>query len=145
MSYEILGNNGGYWTCRQGSWGFYLDVALAFGWIPKGAIYQHDVSGFFTGPADTYHGNNQQQVGDEDARAFGTALKVAIASAKAGIPMTDGQVRALKFFEIDDDLPDDLENGPAEHPEARTIRARYDLSSVRGLAELVSAGGFTIA
>jgi hypothetical protein len=165
MSYEILGSNGNYWTCHQSAWPDYLKVAAAFGWAPEGAFFKDDEGGSGPHSSGSYLGNDRQQVTDDDARAFGAALHLAIATINARSPMTDDQAMALKEFEIE-------ESGPfytmlsekqqagflkieaeylAAHPdEIRTIRTRHgtfdvNLRGMMDLAEVVSAGGFTIA
>jgi hypothetical protein len=70
MSYEILGNNGKYWTCHQLAWPDYLRVAAAFGWAPEGAFFKNDELGFGDHPSGSYTGNDWQQVTDADATTF---------------------------------------------------------------------------
>jgi len=167
MSYEVLSSKGKYWTCQQSAWPDYLKVATAFGWAPDGAFFKNDEVGLGDHPSGSYLGNDWQQVTDADARAFGTALNLAVATINAGSPMTDTQVTVLKAFEIDDGEPfyatftlTEQQRAAflkmkveylAEHPdEVRTIRAchgTFDVN-IRGmmdLAEVAAAGGFTIA
>ena len=165
MSYEVLGSNGKYWTCHQGAWRDHLKVATALGWAPEGAFFRDDERGFGPHDSGSYIGNDWQQVGYDDARAFGAALHLAIATINARSPMTDDQAMALKEFEIDKSGPfytmfteqqqaSFLRREPeylAAHPdEIRTIRTRHgtfdvNLRMIMDLAEVVSAGGFTIA
>ena len=165
MSYEILGSKGQYWTCQQRAWRDYLKVATAFGWAPEGAFFKDDEEGFGPRSCGSYLGNDRQQVTDDDARAFGAALHLAIATINARSPMTDDQAMALKEFEIDKSGPfytrlteqqqaSFLRREPeylAAHPdEIRSIRPRHgsfdvNLRMIMHLAEVVSAGGFTIA
>jgi hypothetical protein len=84
MSYEILGSRGQYWTCQQGAWSDYLKLATAFGWAPEGAFFRDDERGFGPHDSGSYIGNDWQQVGDDDARAFGAALHLAIATSTPG-------------------------------------------------------------
>jgi hypothetical protein len=160
-----LGSNGKYWTCHQSAWPDYLKVATAFGWAPEGAFFKDDEGGFGPHSCGSYLGNDRQQVTDDDARAFGAALHLAIATINARAPMSDDQAMALKEFEIDKSGPfytmlsekqqaSFLRREPeylAAHPdEIRTIRTRHGTFEVNprmimDLAEVVSAGGFTIA
>jgi hypothetical protein len=169
MSYEIFGSNGKYWTCHQYDWGGYLDVAIAFCWLPEGAFFKCDEGGFGEHPSGSYIGNDFQIVTDDDARAMAAALKLAVDTINAGSPMTDNQataLKALKALETDtSDLLMDFQwteeqrahllrirnESLAAHPdEVRTIRTcngTFDLN-IRGmmdLADVVSAGKFTIA
>jgi hypothetical protein len=166
MSYEILGSDGKYWTCHQMAWRDYLKVATAFGWAPEGAFFKNDEGGFRPHPSGSYLCNDWQQVGDDDARAFGAALNLAIATINAHSPMTDDQAMILKEFEIQEGEPfyisffNEQQRAAhlrleaeylAAHPdEIRTIRTRHgtfevNLRMMMDLAEVVSAGGFTIA
>jgi hypothetical protein len=166
MSYEILGSKGQYWTCQQGAWSDYLKLATAFGWAPEGAFFRDDERGFGPHDSGSYIGNDWQQVGDDDARAFGAALNLAIATINAHSPMTDDQAMILKEFEIQEGEPfyisffNEQQRAAhlrleaeylAAHPdEIRTIRTRHgtfevNLRMMMDLAEVVSAGGFTIA
>jgi hypothetical protein len=166
MGYDILSNSGKYFGCQQCTWPNYLRIATAFGWISAGAFFKNDEGGFGAHPSGSYLGNDWQQVTDDDARAFGAALKLAIAMINAGLPLTDDQITKLKEFEFDDsdpfadvDLTEEARVGLgkikdeylAEHPnEIRTIRTRYktfdvNLRGIIDLAEVVSDGGFTIA
>src|SRR4051812_43009313 len=99
MSYELLGSTGKYWTCHQLAWRDYLMVATAFGWAPDGAFNGH----FGEHPSGSYLGNDWQQVTDDDARAFGAALNLAVAAINAGSAMTNAQVTVLKAFQIGHD------------------------------------------
>lgn len=138
MSYEILGNNGQYWSCNQGGWSAYLKVAIAFGWAPEGAFFKDDEAGFGPHPSGSYMGNDRQLVTDEDARAFGAALRRAIAAADLNLPMTADQKDALAAFR-EEQLPweaDFRRQGEADF---------YHLSAMRALANVVSDGGFMIA
>lgn len=166
MSYELLGSNNKYWTCQQGAWGFYLDLAAAFGWLPEGAFFKWDEGGFREHPSGSYIGNDWQIVTDTDARAMAAAFNLAVATISAGSPITDDQVTALEAFEIDDSDPFQnvkLTKGQqtallklqtehlASHPdEIRTIHTRtgtfaVDFRGMMDLADLATAGGFTIA
>jgi len=166
MSYEVIGNNGKYWTCHQSAWGDYLKLATAFGWAPEGAFFRDDERGFGPHASGSYIGNDWQQVGDEDARAFGAALHLAIATINARSPITDDQAMALKEFEIEEGEPlytsffNEQQRAAhlrlkaeylVAHPrEIRTIRTRHgtfdvNLRMMMDLAGVVSAGGFTIA
>jgi hypothetical protein len=146
MSYEILGNDGEYWTCGDSAWRDYLKIETAFGWVSEGAFFKNDELGFGPHPSGSYLGNDWQLVTDDDARAFGAALHLAILNVNAGAPMTDNQVTALKAFEIKAE-----DEFSSVHPDQlRTIRTRqgtFDIEVrwMRQLANVVSAGGFTIA
>lgn len=164
MSYEILGSTGLYWTCNQYSWKFYIDVAIAFGWEPESAFFKCDIEGYSEHPRGSYLGNSWQKVTDDDARAIAASLDLAVATINAGSPMSDNHATALKEF-VDDgepfwkdlNLTERQRNGflkiEAEYLATRvvrTIRTRngaFDVN-IRGtmdLADVVSAGGFTIA
>jgi hypothetical protein len=166
MSYEILGSNGKYWTCHQSAWPDYLKVATAFGWAPEGAFFKDDEGGFRPHSSGSYLGNDRQQVSDDDARAFGASLHLAIATINAQSPMTDDQATMLKAFEIKESEPFltrfltqqqragllkiEAEYHAAHPDEVRTIRTRHgtfdvNLRGMMDLAQAVSAGGFTIA
>ena len=88
MSYEILRSNGKYWTCHQSDWGGYLDVAIAFGWLPEGAFFKCDEGGFGEHRSGSYIGNDFQIVADDDAHAMAAALNLAVATIDAGSPMS---------------------------------------------------------
>src|SRR4051794_38182995 len=105
MSYEIFGSNGKYWTCRQCDWGFYLDVATAFGWVPEGAFFKCDEAGFREHPSGSYLGNDFQIVTATDASAMAAALNLAVATIDAGTPINEIQATALKGLEIDEHDP----------------------------------------
>jgi hypothetical protein len=166
MSYEVLGKNGEYWTCHQDAWPGYLKVATAFGWAPEGAFFINDEFGLRYHPSGSYLGNDWQLVTDDDARAFGAALRLAIAAINAGSPMTDDQVTALKAFDEKDDgepffsclnlterqrsffLKMEAEYvATAEIRTIHTLDRSFDVNArgMMDLADVVSAGGFTIA
>jgi hypothetical protein len=135
VSYEILGNNGKYWSCNQGGWFSYLKVATAFGWAPEGAFFKDDEAGFGPHPSGSYLGNDRQRVTDEDARAFGAALRLALATADLGLPMTADQKDALADFH-------GRSAADFHKPSAADF---YNPSAMRALADVVSDGGFMIA
>ena len=141
MSYEILGNNGGYWSCNQRGWPAYLKVATAFGWAPDGAFFKDDEVGFGPHPSGSYLGNDRQLVTDEDARAFGAALRLALTTADLGLPMTVDQKDALANFrgQRTCELPWEADF------HKRSAADFYNLSAMRALADVVSDGGFMIA
>jgi hypothetical protein len=167
MSYEILGSNGKDWTCHQLAWRDYLKVATAFGWAPEGAFFKCDELGFGEHPSGSYLGNDWQMVTDTDACAMAAALDLAIATINAGSPMTDNQAMALKEFEIDESEPfwkrlnltekqragwlkieaDYLAAHPDEVRTIHTSHGTFDINirQIMDLADVVSAGGFTIA
>ena len=89
----------------------------------------------------SYLGNDRQLVTDEDARAFGAALRLALTTADLGLPMTVDQKDALADFR---------EQRTCELPWEADFHKRcaadfYDLSAMRALADVVSDGGFMIA
>jgi hypothetical protein len=166
MGYDILGKAGKYWNCHQSDWINYLEVATAFGWAPEGTFYEGDKGGVGEQLFASYLGNDRQRVTDNDARAMGAALNLALATVNASAPMTDNQLAALKALKLFDcellsENPQFTEeqrvklrkieaDALAAHlSEVRTIRARdgtFDID-VRGmidLADLASAGGFRI-
>src|SRR3954451_6213534 len=96
MSYDILGDTGKNFSCNN--WGFYLDVAEAFGWKPAGAFVKCDEGGFGEHPSGSYLGNDWQKVTQEDASNMAAALNLAVATINAGGPLSDAQVRALAGF-----------------------------------------------
>ena len=166
MGYDILSKSGKSFWCQQSAWPDYLEVAIAFGWAPAGAFFKNDEAGFGPHPSASYLGNDWQQVTDDDARAFGAALNLAITTVKAGSPLIDDQAGKLREFEVDDcdpfadfDLTEESRDALvkirslylAEHPrEVRTIHTRcgsfdVNLRGMIDLADVVSAGGFTIA
>jgi hypothetical protein len=89
MGYDILSNTTQKtWSCRN--FGFIVDLAEAFGWLPehKGIHY--------------YIGNNYQKVSDEDAFAMAKALNMAIAYIKdAPVNMT-AKGTILRTFDATD-------------------------------------------
>ncbi len=168
MSYDILRNSGEKsFKCNNWAWPKYLTVGTAFGWAPAGALHRFvwgEESVLVEHPSGSYFGNDHQRVTDDDACALGASLNLAIATVNAGLAMTDDQVAALKEFEITSDDPYKdfdpkvraamaklIEQCRAEYPPVvRTIQTpqgSFDVN-IRGimdLAEVVSAGGFTVA
>jgi hypothetical protein len=169
MSYEILGSTGKYWSCHQCDWRGYLDVAIAFGWVPEGAFFKCDEAGYGEHPSGSYIGNDRQIVTGDDASAMAAALNRAVTTINAGLSLTDEQAAALAGLRVlgmdEEDLLLEYEwtevQGTAlrkirneylaAHPdEVRTIYTRhrsFDLN-IRGILDLAgvaSAGWFKIA
>ena len=131
MSYEILGNNGGYWSCNQRGWAAYLKVATAFGWAPDGAFFKDDEVGFGPHPPGSYLGSDRQLATDE---------RLALTTADLGLPMTVDQKDALADFrERTCELPWEADL------HKRCAADFYNLSAMRALADVVSDGGFMTA
>jgi hypothetical protein len=141
VSYEILGNNGGYWSCNQRGWAAYLKVATAFGWAPDGAFFKDDEAGFGPHLSGSYLGNDRQLVTDEDAHAFGAALRLALTTADLELPMTVDQKDALADFR--EQRACELRWAADSHK--RCVADFYNLNAMRALADVVSDGGFMIA
>jgi hypothetical protein len=103
--YELFGSTGMYWSCHQCDWGKYLDLAIAFGWLPEGAFFKCAEGGYGEHPSASFTGNDFQVVTDSDARAMAVALNRAVSTINAGSPITDEQTAALKALEFEDREP----------------------------------------
>ncbi len=146
MGYELLGRRGGYWSCTQHSWGDFINVAIAFGWQPQGAIQsKQDADDGIPASSglDSYFGNDRQMVTAEDACAFAAAIRKAIvATEQDPNHLPDNQVTAIQAFL----------RGVADEGETPTICVaciNEDLANLTQhlskLADLAEAGEFKIA
>jgi hypothetical protein len=144
MGYDIAGKNGKGWGCNNSAWGRFLDVAIAFGWKPKGAIFPpgtFDDEAELPSVIESYFSNSWQRVTDEDARAMGAALSLAvdaIRSRKDPNDMPDDQVSAIQAF---------LDVGGAS-TNKKLKQIGQDLARLatrlQELADVANSGGFVI-
>ena len=87
MGYDLSNVNGKYFRWNMWGWAEVVNLALAYGWQPKGTELEYNDEYYETYQQwekvsqdldGSYFGNNGQRVTKEDAQAFGEALESSL-------------------------------------------------------------------
>ena len=85
MGYDLSNVNGKYFRWNMWGWAEVVNLALAYGWQPKGTEISQgrfenyeDYENFKESHGGSYFGNDGQMVAEEDAEAFSDALESSL-------------------------------------------------------------------
>lgn len=105
MGYDLTNEKGEYFRWNMWGWAEVINLALAYGWQPKGTEIDENMFKSYEDYEDyqenyggQYFGNNGQIVISEDAKAFSNALE----SSLDDIP--DERVEKRETIPIDDEF-----------------------------------------